>query len=37
MQSNISVSEASTKTEVRCAENDSVMAEQVLVSLNLNA
>lgn len=37
MQSNISVSEACTVAEVRCAENDSVMAEQVLVSLNLNA
>ncbi|MBP5501038.1 MAG: acetyl-CoA carboxylase biotin carboxyl carrier protein subunit, partial [Bacteroidales bacterium] len=37
MQSNISVSEACTVAEVRCAENDSVMAEQVLVALSLDA
>ncbi|MBR5069094.1 MAG: acetyl-CoA carboxylase biotin carboxyl carrier protein subunit [Bacteroidales bacterium] len=35
MQSNISVSEACTVLEVKCSENDSVMAEQVLVSLKL--
>lgn len=31
MQSNISVTEACRVTEVKCAENDSVKAEQVLV------
>lgn len=35
MQSNISVTEACNVTEVKCAENDSVMAEQVLVTLDI--
>lgn len=35
MQSNISVTEACTVAEVKCAENDSVMADQVLVTLKL--
>ena len=37
MQSNISVTEACSVSEVKCAENDSVMAEQVLVTLKLNS
>ncbi|MBR0037836.1 MAG: acetyl-CoA carboxylase biotin carboxyl carrier protein subunit [Bacteroidales bacterium] len=36
MQSNITVSEACTVAEIKCAENDSVMADQVLVTLNIN-
>ena len=36
MQSNITVSEACTINEIRCAVNDSVMADQILVTLNLN-
>lgn len=35
MQSNIAVSEACTVVEIKCAENDSVMADQVLVTLNV--
>ena len=35
MQSNITVSEACTVAEVKCAEGDSVMADQVLVTLKL--
>jgi acetyl/propionyl-CoA carboxylase alpha subunit len=35
MQSNIAVSEACTVAEIKCAENDSVMADQVLVTLNV--
>jgi len=35
MQSNIAVTEACTVQEVRCAEGDSVMADQVLVTLKL--
>ena len=35
MQSNIAVSEACTGAEIKCAENDSVMADQVLVTLNV--
>lgn len=35
MQSNISVTEACTVSEVKCSENDSVMADQVLVTLKL--
>ena len=35
MQSNISVTEACTVSEVKCAEGDSVMVDQVLVSLKL--
>lgn len=35
MQSNISVTEACTVAEVRCAEGDSVMADQILVTLKL--
>lgn len=35
MQSNISVTEACVVSEVKCAEGDSVMAEQVLVTLKL--
>lgn len=35
MQSNISVSEACSVAEVKCAEGDSVMVDQVLVTLNL--
>lgn len=37
MQSNIAVSEACTVNEVKCAEGDSVMVDQVLVTLKLNA
>ena len=36
MQSNISVTEACTVKEIKCAVNDSVMADQILVTLNLN-
>ena len=36
MQSNITVSEACTINEIKCAVNDSVMADQILVTLNLN-
>ena len=35
MQSNISVTEDCTVAEVKCAEGDSVMAEQLLVKLKL--
>ena len=35
MQSNINVTEACTVAEVKCAEGDSVMADQVLVTLKL--
>lgn len=35
MQSNIAVTECCTVQEVRCAEGDSVMAEQILVTLKL--
>ena len=35
MQSNITVSEVCTVAEVKCAEGDSVMADQVLVTLKL--
>jgi len=35
MQSNISVTEACVVSEVKCSEGDSVMAEQVLVTLKL--
>ena len=37
MQSNISVTEACSVAEVKGAEGDSVMAEQVLVTLKLNS
>lgn len=37
MQSNISVTEACIVGEVKCAEGDSVMAEQVLVTLKINS
>ena len=35
MQSNIAVTEDCTVAEVKCAEGDSVMAEQLLVKLKL--
>ena len=35
MQSNIAVSEDCTVAEIKCAEGDSVMAEQLLVNLKL--
>jgi len=35
MQSNIAVTERCTVQEVRCAEGDSVMADQILVTLKL--
>ena len=36
MQSSISVTEACTVSEIKCAANDSVMADQILVTLNIN-
>jgi len=36
MQSNIAVTERCAVQEVRCAEGDSVMADQILVTLNLS-